>query len=148
MKINQKIIIYSLSAFLIATAIVYFMVANGEYQDFKELSGLGIKGETAEKQFEMSFFIISGSIYLGLVVWVLKSGKTKKYPYLSSIIVSAVLIVVYIASRTIGVPIVGTEYYIGKLDILSKVLQVIVIGLSGFAIYNISRLDVLQKINK
>jgi len=148
MKINQKIIIYSLSAFLIATAIVYFMVANGEYQDFKELSGLGIKGETAEKQFEMSFFIISGSIYLGLVIWILKSGKTKKYPYLSSIIVSAVLIVVYIASRTIGVPIVGTEYYIGKSDILSKALQVIVIGLSGFAIYNISRLDVLQKINK
>jgi len=64
MKVNQKIIVYSLSAFLVATGIVYFMVANGEYQDFKELIDLGIKGETAEKQFEMTFFIVCGIIYL------------------------------------------------------------------------------------
>ena len=137
-----------LSAFLVATGIVYFMVANGEYQDFKELSDLGIKGETAEKQFEMTFFIVSGIIYLGLVVWVLKLGKTKKYPFIASMIVSAVLIVIYVASRTIGVPIVGTEYYIGKLDILSKVFQAIVIGLSGLAIYDTSRLSIIKKINK
>jgi hypothetical protein len=148
MKVNQKIIVYSLSAFLVATGIVYFMVANGEYQDFKELSDLGIKGETAEKQFEMTFFIVSGIIYLGLVVWVLKSGKTKKYSFIVSMIVSAVLIVIYVASRTIGVPIVGTEYYIGKLDILSKAFQAIVIGLSGLAIYNTSRLSIIKKINK
>ena len=148
MKVNQKIIVYSLSAFLVATGIVYFMVANGEYQDFKELIGLGIKGETAEKQFEMTFFIVCGIIYLGLVVWVLKLGKTKKYPFIASMIVSAVLIVIYVASRTIGVPIVGTEYYIGKLDILSKVFQAIVIGLSGLAIYDTSRLSIIKKINK
>jgi len=148
MKVNQKIIVYTLSVFLVGTGIVYFMVANGEYQDFKELSDMGIKGETSEKQFEMSFFIVSGIIYLGLVVWVLKSGKTKKYPYIASTIVSVVLIVVYIASRTIGVPIVGTEYYVGKLDILSKILQVIVIGLSCFAIYNTDRLSIVQRINK
>jgi len=148
MKVNQKIIVFLLSAFLVATGIVYFMVANGEYQDFKELSDLGIKGETAEKQFEMTFFIVSGIIYLGLVVWVLKLGKTKKYPFIASMIVSAVLIVIYVASRTIGVPIVGTEYYIGKLDILSKVFQAIVIGLSGLAIYDTSRLSIIKKINK
>jgi len=148
MKVNQKIIVYTLSVFLVGTGIVYFMVANGEYQDFKELSDMGIKGETSEKQFEMSFFIVSGIIYLGLVVWILKSGKTKKYPYIASMIVSVVLIVVYIASRTIGVPIVGTEYYVGKLDILSKILQVIVIGLSCFAIYNTDRLSIVQRINK
>lgn len=148
MKVNQKIIVYTLSAFLVATGIVYFMVANGEYQDFKELSDMGIKGETSEKQFEMSFFIVSGIIYLGLVVWVLKSDKTKKYPFIVSIVISAVLILVYIASRTVGVPIVGTEYYVGKLDILSKVLQVIVIGLSSFTIYNMNRLNIIKKISK
>jgi len=148
MKVNQKIIVYSLSAFLVATGIVYFMVANGEYQDFKELIDLGIKGETAEKQFEMTFFIVSGIIYLGIVVWFLKLGKTKEYPFIACVIVSAVLIVIYVASRTIGVPIVGTEYYIGKLDILSKVFQAIVIGLSGLAIYDTSRLSIIKKINK
>ena len=85
---------------------------------------------------------------MGLVVWIFKSGKTKKYPYIVSMIVSVVLIVVYIASRTIGVPIVGTEYYVGKLDILSKILQVIVIGLSCFAIYNMDRLSIVQRTNK
>ena len=148
MKINQKIIVYSLSAFLVVTGIVYFMVANGEYQDYKELSDLGIKGETAEKQFEMTFFIVSGIIYLGLFVWVLKSDKIKKFPFISSMVLSVVLILIYVASRTIGVPIVGTEYYIGKLDVLTKVLQAIVIGLSGFAIYNTSRLSIINKINK
>ena len=91
MKINQKIIVYLLSFFLFATAIVYFMVANREYQDFRELSDMGIKAETTEKQFEMSFFIVSGIVYFGLVVWILKSGKTKKYPYVASITVSAAL---------------------------------------------------------
>jgi len=148
MKVNQKIIVYSLSAFLVATGIVYFMVANGEYQDFKELIDLGIKGETAEKQFEMTFFIVSGIIYLGLFVWVLKSDKIKKFPFISSMVLSVVLILIYVASRTIGVPIVGTEYYIGKLDILSKVFQAIVIGLSGLAIYDTSRLSIIKKINK
>jgi hypothetical protein len=93
-----------------------------------------IKGEISEKQFEMTFFIVSGIVYFGLVVWILKSDKTKKYPYVTSIAVSAALLVAYIASRTVGVPIVGTEYYIRKLDLLSKALQVIVIGLSCFAI--------------
>src|SRR6476469_2898183 len=148
MKVNQKIIVFLLSAFLVGTGIVYFMVANGEYQDFKELSDMGIKDETSEKQFEMSFFIVSGIIYLGLVVWVLKSDKTKKYPFIVSIVISAVLILVYIASRTVRVPIVGTEYYVGKLDILSKVLQVIVIGLSSFTIYNMNRLNIIKKISK
>lgn len=145
MKINQKIIIYSLSAFLVATGIVYAMVANSEYQDLKELSDMGIKGGNAEKQFEITFFVISGIIYFGLCGWVLKSGNRKRLPYVISIIISAALIVIYISSRTVGVPIVGTELYIGKLDIISKILQVIVMGLSGFAIYNMNKLSILKK---
>jgi hypothetical protein len=47
----------------------------------------------------------------------------------------AFLIVAYIASRTVEVPIVGVEYYVGRLDILAKVLQAIAIGLSFVAIH-------------
>jgi hypothetical protein len=43
--------------------------------------------------------------------------------------VSVVLIATYAASRTIGVLIVGVEYYIGKLDMVNKVLEVIMIGM-------------------
>jgi hypothetical protein len=143
MKINQRntIIVYSLSAVLVASGIVYLLVANSEYSDYKELADVGIKGgEVAEKQFEISFFVVVAVIYFGLFTWVLKSkGKRRKAPYVVSIAVSAFLIVAYIASRTIGVPIVGVEYYVGRLDIVAKVLQAIVIGLSFVAIRNMKK---------
>jgi hypothetical protein len=149
MKINQRTIIYSLSAVLIASGVAYLMVANSEYSDYKELASLGIKGETTEKQFEISFFIVAAAIYFGLCAWVLKSKESrKKLPYTASIVISAFLIAAYIASRTVGVPIVGVEYYVGRLDILSKVLQVIVIGLSCFAIHNMKKQSIAQKIDQ
>ncbi len=134
--VNQKIIMYALSAFLIATAIIYFMVAYGEYTDLIELLSFGIEGETQEKQVEITLFISSGIIYLVLFIWVFKSGLRQKLPYVVSIVVSLALILTYAASRTIGVPIVGVEYYIGRLDMISKILQVIVIGVSVFALFN------------
>lgn len=53
--------------------------------------------------------------------------------------ISVALILAYLASRTVGVPVVGIDYYVGRLDIITKILQVIVIGLSVFAIYNMKR---------
>jgi len=139
MKINQKIIVYSLSVFLVATGIVYLMVAYDEYSDFKELSDMGIKGETTEKQFEMAFFTVSAIIYFGLCAWVVRSGETQRLPHYITIVISVALILAYLASRTVGVPVVGIDYYVGRLDIITKILQVIVIGLSVFAIYNMKR---------
>jgi hypothetical protein len=133
---NQKIIVYVLCAFLIASAIVYFLVALGEYTDWMELLGYGIEDETQEKQVEIALFAGSGIVYLGLFAWVLKAGGRKRLPYIASIAVSVALIITYIASRTVGVPIVGVEYYVGRLDVISKVIQVIVIGISGFALFN------------
>ena len=49
------------------------------------------------------------------------------------------IISTYIASRTVGVPIVGVELYIGKLDMISKIMQIMVISLSVVAMYNIKR---------
>ncbi|MFZ0252883.1 MAG: hypothetical protein WAL28_03675, partial [Nitrososphaeraceae archaeon] len=60
--------------------------------------------------------------------------------------ISAGLIAIYVASRTVGVPVVGVEYYIGRLDMISKILQAVVIVLSGIAIHNIRNLRVMKKI--
>ena|SRR5215213_3052918 len=136
---NQKIIAYVLSAFLIANAIVYFLVAYGEYTDWMELLGYGIEDETQEKLVEITLFVGSGIVYFGLSAWVLKAGGRKRLPYIASIAVAVALIITYIASRTVGVPIVGVEYYVGRLDVISKALQVIVIGISGFAIFNMKK---------
>lgn len=134
---NQKIINYALITFLFVTGIIYFVVANGEYEDFKELAEFRIMGELAEKQIEMAFFVSVGIINFILGAWILKSGITNTIPYIVVIIISTGLIIIYLASRTIGVPVIGVEYYIGRIDMISKIFQIIIVGLSAFSIHNI-----------
>ena len=130
----SSIIMYILLALIVSTAVIYFIVASQEYSDLLEFLQVGIQGETQEKQVEMTLFIGSGIVYLGLFVWILKTKLGSKIPYIVVAAVSVILIVTYWASRTIGVPLVGVEYYIGKLDMVSKVLQVIMIGMSIYLI--------------
>jgi hypothetical protein len=134
MFISSIIIMYILLALVVSTAVIYFVVASQEYSDLLEFLEVGIQGETQEKQVEMALFIGAGIVYLGLFVWILKTKIRSKIPYIVVAAVSVILIATYAASRTIGVPIVGVEYYIGKLDMVSKVLQVIMIGISVYLI--------------
>jgi hypothetical protein len=67
-------------------------------------------------------------------------------PYLATAGISAGLIAIYVASRTVGVPIVGVEYYVGRLDVISKIFQAVAVVLSGIAIYNIRNSRVLKKL--
>jgi hypothetical protein len=136
---KNLIIVYTLCGILAVTGIVYFLVAYGEYEDWVELLSFGIQDETTEKQVEISLFVISGLIYFGIVIWLVKTRFIKKSPYIAAILVSVALILTYIASRTVGVPIVGVEYYVGKLDMISKILQVVVIALSLVGLYKINK---------
>jgi hypothetical protein len=130
----SSIIMYILLVLIVSTAVIYFVVTSQEYSDLVEFLEVGIQGETQEKQVEMVLFIGAGILYLGLFVWILKTKIRSKIPYTVVAAVSVILIATYAASRTIGVPIVGVEYYIGKLDMVSKVLQVIMIGISVYLI--------------
>ena len=135
MSVSPTIMMYVLLAIMLSTAIIYFMVASQEYSDLLEFLDVGIQGETQEKQVEMTLFIGAGIVYLGLLAWIFKTKLRSKVPYIVVALVSFVLIVTYAASRTIGVPMVGVEYYVGKLDMVSKVLQVIIIGMSIYLIF-------------
>jgi hypothetical protein len=135
MSVSPTIMMYVLLALMLSTAIIYFMVASQEYSDLLEFLDVGIQGETQEKQVEMTLFIGAGIVYLGLLAWIFKTKLRSKVPYIVVALVSVVLIVTYAASRTIGVPMVGVEYYVGKLDMVSKVLQVIIIGMSIYLIF-------------
>jgi hypothetical protein len=130
---------YILLVLIVSTAVIYFVVASQEYSDLLEFLEVGIQGETQEKQVEMALFIGSGIVYLGLFVWILKTKLRSKIPYIAVAAISAILIVTYAASRTIGVPLVGVEYYIGKLDIANKVLEVIMIGISVYLIFAVRK---------
>jgi hypothetical protein len=133
----QNIVVYLLAVLLISNAIVYFIVAFQEYGDLVEFLQIGINGETQEKYIEISVFVGAALIYSGLVIWVLKSGLKNKNPYMVSAVFSIIMIGIYIASRTIGVPVVGIEYYVGKIDVVSKILQAAIIGLAGYLIFAI-----------
>jgi len=78
-------------------------------------------------------------IYFGIILWLIKTRFLKKSPYIVTIVVSLALILTYIASRTVGVPIVGVEYYVGKLDVISKIMQIVVIALSVVGLYKLQQ---------
>jgi hypothetical protein len=141
---RSSIIMCILLALIVSTAIIYFIVASQEYSDLLEFLQVGIQGETQEKQVEMTLFIGAGIVYLGLFVWILKTKLTSKIPYIVVAAISAILIVTYAASRTIGVPLVGVEYYIGKLDIANKVLEVIMIGMSIYLLFAVRKTMIIE----
>lgn len=143
--IRNKLTGYSLAGILVIIAIVYCMVANSEYEDSVEMSEMGIIGEANEKQFETSFFISAAIVNFVLAGLVIKSNRSV-IPYYASAGVSAILIAVYVASRTVGVPVVGIEYYIGRLDLISKILQAVAIVLSGIAIHSIRKSKTLKEL--
>ena len=142
----SSIIRYILLALIVSTAVIYFVVASQEYSDLVDFLQVGIQGETQEKQVEMTLFIGAGIVYLGLFVWILKTKIRSKIPYIVVAAVSVILIATYAASRTIGVPIVGVEYYIGKLDMVSKALQVIMIGMSVYLISMIRKTKIIESL--
>ena len=134
---RNNILVYGLAAITISTAIIYFILAYNEYTSLIEFAAEGLDGEIPELQIEIALFAGSGIIYLGLVGWILVNKLKSIVPYSILIGVSTILIITYVGSRTIGVPIIGVEFYIGKYDILTKVLQGIIIAVSGYLVYRI-----------
>ena len=132
---RNHILVYVLAAITIATSIIYFILAYNEYTSLIEFAAEGLDGEISELQIEIALFAGSGILYLGLLGWILVKKLKSIVPYSFLIITSMILIITYAASRTIGVPLIGVEFYIGKYDILTKVLQGIIIAISGYLIY-------------
>ena len=145
---RNHILVYVLAAVTISTSIIYFILAYNEYTSLIEFAAEGLDGEISELQIEIALFAGSGILYLGLVGWILVKKLKSIVPYSILIGISTILIITYAASRTIGVPIIGVEFYIGKYDILTKVLQGIIIAISGYLIYRKLTLNKSRKQEK
>jgi hypothetical protein len=130
----QHIIVYILAA---VTAVIYYILAYNEYTSLIEFAAEGLDGEISELQIEIALFTGSAIIYLGLLGWILVKKLKSILPYPILIIISMILIITYAASRTVGVPIIGVEFYIGKYDMITKVLQGIIVAIAGYLIYRI-----------
>ena len=133
----QHLLIYILAAIVLSTSIIYFILSSNEYKSLVEFAAEGLDGEISELQIEIALFAGSAIIYLGLLGWILVIKLKSILPYSILIVLSTVLIITYAASRTVGVPVIGVEFYIGKYDMITKVLQGVIIVISGYVIYKI-----------
>ena len=142
----KHLLIYILAAAVLSTSIIYFILASNEYKSLVEFAAEGLEGEISELQIEIALFAGSAIIYLGLLGWILVKKLKSILPYSILIILSTLLIITYAASRTVGVPIIGIEFYIGKYDMITKVLQGVIIVISGYLIYKIKTRNKQEKV--
>lgn len=121
---------------LVATSAVCFVSAYNEPIEAAEES----RGESdgtldAGTQVQTAFFAIAGAANVGAGAWIIAvRKKAVQAPYVVAAAGSAILIDLYIASRTVSLPVVGMQDDVGAADIASKVLQGATISLAAYAI--------------
>jgi hypothetical protein len=100
----------------------------------EEAEGVGEEEGGLPTQVQTAFFTVVGLGYAGVGAWILKDKGKTNAPYIISIGGSIAIIGLYVASRTVSLPIVGLQDDVGTIDILSKVLQVGIIGLAAYMV--------------
>jgi uncharacterized protein with PQ loop repeat len=80
----------------------------------------------------MTFFLIVAVAYIPVAIWILKAKYSNKIPYTMALIGSGALIIFYILTRTINIPSIGLQTDVGAIDIVTKVLQGVIIFLSVY----------------
>lgn len=143
---KSAILVYIVAALMISTAAIYFIAASQDYSDLlQSVSTLSSSSnnnnenkesaaDAAATTNEMIFFIIVGIAYIAAGIWMLENKYYSKIPYVIATIGSVALIAFYISTRTINIPTIGIQDDVGIIDILSKVLQAAIAGLSIYIV--------------
>ena len=136
---NHRVIHYIIVAMMLSTSIIYFVAT---YQQFTDESGdireIPAGNRTQEgtsdwdanqwselnvgAQMETIFFLIVSIAYIPIGIWMLKKNHSQR-PHVIALIGSLSLIIFYIISRTMDLPIVGIQTDVGAIDISTKILQ-------------------------
>ena len=117
---STNLLILIVGGLMLITGCIYFYESYSESSEFNtELAA----------QAETMFFATAGILYLPFGIWMLKSKLASRAPYIISLIGSISLIVLYIASRNVNLPIVGQQEDVGVTDLASKILQVGIIAI-------------------
>ncbi len=107
---------------MFATGGIYFYESYSEAQEF---------GTELAAQAETMFFATAGVLYVPFGIWMVRNKMSSRAPYVISLAGSAMLIVLYIASRSVNLPIVGQQEDVGVTDLASKFLQAGIIAICG-----------------
>ena len=137
-KKSTQIAVYIVFLFMMLTGIIYFVAASQEINEASgELGPLELNEEKTssesgpleineenhkatsqtlqsmglplDAELQTTLFAASGAAYVPVGLWILKSKQKNKTPYVVAIVGSLSLILLYIASRTISLPIVGLD---------------------------------------
>ena len=94
------------------------------------------EGDTIATVNEIIFFIVVGIAYIAAGIWMLENKYYSKVPtsYIIAAIGSIALIAFYISTRTMNIPSIGLQDDVGAIDILSKVMQAAIAGISIYIV--------------
>jgi hypothetical protein len=144
---HKPLIVYIITALMVATSIIYFYVAYEDYQELSQASSSADSKDAAASaastediqatRNEMTFFLIVAISYIPISIWMLKVKHSSKIPYIISIVGSAVLIVFYILTRVIDIPSIGLQTDVGTIDITTKIVQGAIVAISSFLVISV-----------
>jgi glucan phosphoethanolaminetransferase (alkaline phosphatase superfamily) len=101
---HKPLIVYIITALMIATSLLYFYVAYEDYQELLQTSSTASADDIQATRNEMTFFLIVAISYIPISIWMLKVKHSSKIPYVIAIVGSAALIVFYMSTRVIDIP--------------------------------------------
>ena len=90
----------------------------------------------ASSKIQTMLFATTAISYLPLGMWMIKNRLHSRAPYVITSLISFALIGLYVASRTIQLPVVGVQEDVGMIDIICKIIQGSIIVLSVLLILN------------
>ena len=137
---KSAILVYVVAALAISTATIYFIAASQDYSELSQSASTSSTssskdaGDTIATINEMIFFIVVGIAYIAAGIWMVENKYYSKIPYVIAAIGSVALIVFYITTRTINLPSIGIQEDVGTIDILTKVLQAAIAGISIYIV--------------
>lgn len=119
------------SILLLLTGLIYLISSYVE--------NLGASSSDTGSQIQTIFFAMAGIVYVLLGIWMLKNRLHSRGPYVISILVSAFMIILYVISRNISLPVVGIQTDVGIVDLSTKAIQV------GIIVYSVMLLRYIKK---
>ena len=142
---HKPLIVYIITALMIATSLLYFYVAFEDYQELLQAtssSSADSKDATSAEDIqatrnEMTFFLMVAISYIPISIWMLKVKHSSKIPYIIAIVGSAALIVFYILTRMMDIPSIGLQTDVGTIDITTKIVQGAIVAISSFLIASV-----------
>jgi hypothetical protein len=135
MKKSTKSYIIIVSILMLLSGLIYFISSYVE--------SLDVSSSDTGSQIQTMFFATAGIIYVPLGIWMLKNRLHSRAPFVISILVSVFMILLYVASRNINLPVVGIQTDIGAVDLFTKTVQIGIIAFSAILLRDLKKHQIL-----